>query len=191
MSDLQFSNDTATSERHVATVYQDRAVSGPAFPTILARDEVKVFQLPPSYEYGQDSPGIWSELMTDEKADVGDVLRITYKLKLPFLQTWQSDFIVSRLNADPRFELRHVALNEELHRLTVEVKVIKPFSPALLIPLAIAAVLAGALIWVTTLSIERLGTVKVGDFKVNFTGIVVVGGLILAAMSIWPRVKNA
>jgi len=185
MSDIRFSSQTARTEKAVATIPQERAISGPAFSTVLVRDDVTVQQLPPSFEYGAETPGPFFQLVTEDKANVGDILRITYRIGMPFFQEWQSKFMVSRLNADSRFELRHVALNEEIRRLVVEVKVIKPFSPALLVPLAIAAVLAGALIWITTLSIERLGTIEIGDTKLKIGPLLVIGGLLVGGMALF------
>lgn len=187
MSDVRFPRLTAKTETVLARIPQDVAVSGPAFPTVLVRDEVAVQHLPPSFEYGQETPGPFFQLATEDKASVGDILRITYRIGMPFFQDWQTRFMVSRLNEDSRLELRHVALNEEIKRLVVEVKVLKPFSPALLIPIAIVAVLAGALIWITTLSVERLGTIEIGETKLKIGPLLVIGGLIVGGLALFRR----
>lgn len=189
MSDVRFPRLTATRETEIATVEQVRSVSGPALPTQQVVDRVSIMQLPPSFEYGAPAAGAFQLLQTNDKVFVGDILRITYKLKLPFLEEWQTRFIVQRLNADSRMELRHVALNEELRILVVEVKVLKPFSPALLVPIAIIAVIAGGLIWVTTLSIERLGTFQVGETKIKITPILAIAGIGIAALAIFSRAR--
>jgi len=190
VSDVRFPRLTATTETPIGVVSEPRSYAGPAVPSQNVQDRVSIVQLPPSFEYGAPSAGPFELLGTDDKAVVGDVLRITYKLKLAWLEEWQTRFLVSRLNADSRFELRHVALNEELRILVVEVKVLKPFSPALLIPIAIIGVIAGALIWVTTLSIERLGTIKVGDTTIKIGPLLVIGGLAVAGLAILNRVKG-
>lgn len=190
MSDVRFPTRTAETETAIGTIEEYRSYAGPMVPTQNAIDEVTVQHLPPSFEYGAGASGPFELLDTDAKAYVGDVLRITYKLTIPFLMDYQTDFLVSRLNADERFELRHVAVNEELRRLVVEVKVLRPFSPALLIPIAIIGVIAGALIWVTTLSIERLGTVKIGDTEIKIGPFLVIGGLIVAGLALARSVRT-
>jgi len=190
VSDVRFPRLTAKTETVIGTAADPRAYAGPAVPSQSVQDRVSILQLPPSFEYGAPSAGPFELLGTNDKALVGDVLRITYKLKLAWLEEWQTRFLVSRLNADTRFELRHVALNEELRILVVEVKVLKPFSPALLIPIAIIAVIAGGLIWVTTLSIERLGTVQVGNTTIKIGPLLVIAGLAVAALALVPRLKG-
>lgn len=180
------------TETRVATVRGDVAVSGPQFSTVQVQDAIDIQHLPPSFEYGAATPGVFKQLATDEQGAVGDVLRITYRLGIPFLQSWQTEFIVSRLNADSRFELRHVALNEEIRRLIVEVKVVKPFSPPLLVAVVIIGVLAGALIWLTTMLVERLVTLFQGDPKnpgIPWLSIVAVGGLVITGLMLWPKLR--
>lgn len=191
MSEIRFSSQTATTETPIADIVGVRAVSGPAVPTRQINDRITVQQLPPSYEWGEGAIGPFETLPADSKVAVGDTLRITYKLGVPFLQGWQTDFIVSRINADSRFELQHVALNDETRLLVVEVKVIKPFSPAIFVAAAIAAVLIGALIWTTTLSIERLGTIQVGDTTFKLGPLLVIGGLVVAALFAVASIKRS
>jgi len=192
MIDYTFPSRTPKTETSLGIINRDVAVAGPAYPSQLLTDEIEIQHLTPSYEYGQGSQGTFEQLGTDDKAFVGDVLRITYHLDIPFMQDWQAEYLVSRLNEDSRVELRHVALNEEIRRLIVEVKVLKPFSPAILIPIAIIAVLAGGLIWLSTRLVERLTTLFQGDPKnpaVPWLSITAVGGLVLAAVAFLPKLR--
>lgn len=182
MSDIRFPNLTASTESVVATVDRERTLSGPSVPTMRVNDQVNVVHLPPSFEYGTPVGGMFQAVDDNQDIKVGDTLRIVYKLRLPFLETWQSKVIVEKLNLDSRFELLHVALNEEIHRLTIEVRVIKPFSPALIIGVAILAVLAGALIWANVLTVERLLTVDTPIGKFNLAPVAILGGLAVVGL---------
>ncbi len=179
MQGVPIGSNSVRRETPLAVLSEVRAISGPAVPTVAIQDEVTIQALPPSFEYGQETEGPWDTVDTDAKVLVGDTLRITYRMGLPFLEDWQTRYVVSRLNADSRFELRHVALNEEIRRLTVEVRVLKPFSPAILVPIAIIAVLAGATIWLTTQLVEKLIVLTRADDKqsIPWFWIAVVGAV--------------
>lgn len=157
-----------------------RVISGPQVPSTVVKDEIDTVNLPPSYVYGTPTPGPWATLDNDAEVKVGDVLRINYRLKIPFLQEWQSDYFVSKLTRDPRYILRYYGLNEERATLTVEVEVQQPGSPALIYAIAVLVAVAGGLVWITTSSIERLGTVQVGDTTIRGTPFLVLAGLGLA-----------
>lgn len=193
-TNLVVPSSTPTTETVVGTLGYVRAVSGPKVPTVTLTDEATIQHLPPSFEYGQETGGAWETVPTDGKAQVGDTLRITYKMGLPFLEDWQTKFIVARLNADSRYELRHVTMNEELRRLVVEVRILKPFSPAFLVPIAIIAVLAGAMIWLTTLLVEKLivlfGTDPKQASGVPWLSIALVGTVAVAGLVALSRIRG-
>jgi hypothetical protein len=167
-----------------------RVIAGPQLPSTVIGNDVTIVPLAPSYSYGRGTPGAWEKLDPETDVKVGDVIRINYRLRVPFLETWQSKFLVDRLANDDRYALRSYALNEEISRLTVELEVLQPASPAILIALAVAAVVAGGLIFIATDSIERLSTVQIGTAKVSVAPLLVLGGLAVAGLYLWGRLKG-
>lgn len=159
------------------------AIAGPAVSSVQLQYEIKQRELEPSYSYGTPTQGIWHPVTNYDEAKVGEIYRLKYSLSIPFLQQWQSDYIVRKINEDSRFNLRSVELFEEKRLLVIEVETIKNFSPVALVALVVAGIIAaGGLIWLTTVSIERLGTIKVGDFKVSFTPFVTFALIGLAGL---------
>lgn len=167
-----------------------RAISGPAFPTRIVKDSITEVALPPSWRWGQPTEGDWKQIR-EEEIQTGDKLRITYRMLVPFFTDWQRDYIVRQLVTSDRFNLRHVAMNEEERRLVVEVEVLKPQSPALLIPIVIVALLAGGLIWLSTVSIERLGTVEIpGLPPIKMPAVLVLAALSLLGLAFWRKLRS-
>jgi hypothetical protein len=182
------SGKTYSTETVVNSYAATRVVAGPNVPTTRIATTVQEVELPPSFRYGSPTSGTWQRLGDQSEVMVGDIVRLTYRMQIPWFQTWQTDFIVWKLNRDSRFSLRHVAVNEEKRQVVVEVEVLKPLSPALLVPVIIITALAGGLIFLTTVSIERLGTLQVGDTKIKLGPLLVMGGLVLGGLYLWRRV---
>ena len=164
------------------------AFSGPMIPTVQIQNTIEQKELVPNFSYGAPTNGTWEKVDNNTQAAVGDILRITYTMGIPFFQDWQRDYIVSTINKDKRFILRSVSLNEEIRRVVIEVEVIQDFSPAFLIPIVIIGLLAGALIYLTTASVEKLSTVQIGDFKIKGTPFLAIF-LVLAGLFVFYKVR--
>jgi hypothetical protein len=144
-------------------------------------------KLPPSFQFGDPAHGIWTPLKNDAPVERGDVLRMSYKLKIPFLENWQSGALLSKLQKDDRFRIRYFALNEEIDTLQIEAEVTGVFKNnpapvvAVLVAGAIVAVAVGVGVWLAATSVEKLGTLdfsEVSQGKINITALL-VGGVIL------------
>lgn len=175
------------NESVIGSVTIDRAVSGYQRPSALVSDRVVLKSIPPSYSYGTPTTGTFRQIPQTEDVTPGDIIRINYRLKVPFFQDWQSDFYVGKIARDPRFALRYYAVHEEDSRLIVEVEVLQSGSPALVWALAVAALAVGALVFITTDSIEKLSTVEIGDTKIKLTPLVTFAGLALGALFLLRR----
>jgi hypothetical protein len=182
---------TVKTETVTSSLDAERVVAGPLVPSTRLDTTIHTQALPPSFTYGQPTEGVWNRLADTDEVKVGDVVRMTYRLQVPFFQDWQTDFIVARLRLDRRFNLRAVTLNEEQRRMVVEVEILKPLSPAFLIPVIVVAVLAGALIFITTVSIEKLSTFNVGETKLKITPVIVIGALVLGFLALFPRFRQS
>lgn len=137
--------------------------------------------LPPSFVYGDVPSGRFFPADNTEEAAPGSTYRIIYHLNLPFLEEYQTSLFLSKLINDERFKIRYLALHEEVSQIVVIVTVIKPMSVPLLVAGAILAVAIGISVWITTSSIEKLGTVDLGDgAKFNLTPILLGGGILIA-----------
>lgn len=145
--------------------------------------EQKTIALPPDFQFGTRLSAAWEEVNQQDKAEVGDTLQITYQLRMRFLQQWQEDYLVSKLSNDSRYEIISIATNQEEGKMVVELKVLQPFSPVILVAVAVVAVLVGAAIFVSVTSIRRLGTVKLGKTEVNLTPILIFGVIVLIGWS--------
>jgi len=132
----------------------------------------------PSYETGRlfATPGAGRFLEDTDTVHSGDVLRISYRLRIPFLQKFQVAAYEYRLRQDSRIELLHFVHYEEEGTITITVRLISPFSPPFIVAAALAAVGIGIGVFLLALSVEKLTTVKtpIGDFNIGavvFTGI--------------------
>jgi hypothetical protein len=173
---------SSSREKDIASIPVLRAVAGPQTPSTLVRDTVTIKEIPPSYVYGTPTGGNFQTIASDSELKPGDVVRFNYRLKIPFLQEWQSDYYVGKIARDSRYSLRYYALHEEQSRLVVEVEILQSGSPALVYAIAVAALAVGALVFITTDSIEKLSTVEIGDTKVKLTPLTTFAALGLGAL---------
>lgn len=171
-------------ETVVGSMVRPEAISGVGIATEVVASEETVTQLPPSYSWGSPTKGNWQQTQSTDKVNVGDVLRFTHKLKIPFLQQWQTDHAISKFQEDQRFQLLYFALNEETRTLIIEARAMSSFSPVPLIAAAVVIILAGAFVWVTTISIERLGTVSIAGTKFNLAPLLVFGILAIVGLGL-------
>lgn len=151
---------------------------GDQLPSILPPET----PLPPSFAVGTPSTGVWQEMKNEDLANVGDTLRFTYRLRIPFLEDWQSGALASKLSKDDRFQLHFIGVNEEQSKVRIEATIVKPMTPAILVAGAILAVAIGLGVWLAIESVERLTTIQ-NPFdptsKINlFPVLAVLGGLI-------------
>lgn len=130
---------------------------------------------PPSFYYGKETSGNWLKVSGNEEAKIGDVVRISYRMRIPFFQKWQMENFIEKMQKDSRLQLRYIAMSEEESTIWVEAKVLQPFSPLLLFAGAVLALAVGAGIFITVQSIERLGTVDTPIGSVNFIGFITLG----------------
>ena len=177
-------------ETSVATLPKSTAISGPQHPTQTLDVDDEVIQLPPSYVWGSMPQGNWVQTENTDKVFAGDIVRFNQRLKMPFLQQWQTDIAIEKFSQDSRFTLLYWGLNEETRTLVVVVQARTSFSPVPIIAVAVVAILATAFIWVTTTSIERLGTFNVAGVKFNVTPLIVFGGLILGGLALFQKGKG-
>jgi len=119
-------------------------------------------RLPPNNVFGKSNAGNWTAMKESDSVKPGDILRITYRTKIPFFQAWQVDNFISSLQKDDRYQLLYWSNSEEERRVWVEVRVIKPdFGlTVLLVAVAIAAIGVGIGFMLTTESIEKLADPK-------------------------------
>jgi hypothetical protein len=141
---------------------------------------------PATYTFGKPTTGSFSEVDGTQEVKVGDTVRLTYDLRLPILLDWQKDYIVSHVQADPRFDVRYVAYSADEGKVWIEVRVLQAMSPVALIAIAVIGLLAVAGIWLVTSKMEKLSTLTVpGLGPVNTFPILVVGGLALGFLAWW------
>lgn len=166
--------------------------TGDQLPSILPPES----PLPPSYQVGTPSAGIWRRMPDDEQASIGDRLRFTYRLKLPFLEDWQTGALTSKLSKDDRFELHFIGVNEENSKVRIEATIRKPMTPAILIAGAVLAVAIGIGVWLATESVEKLVTVQNPfstdpNSKVNLFPLFAIAALGIAALYYAPRLLKS
>lgn len=153
--------------------------------TVPTTKSVQLKRNPPSYSYGKPTEGRWEEVSNTQEAKVGDVVRVTYRMRIPFFQKWQMDRFVSKMQEDSRFQLRYVAMSEEESTIWVEARLLQNFSPLLFFAIAAAAIGVGIGILISVNSIERLGVIETPLGKTNIIGVVtlvVTGVAALAAV---------
>jgi len=146
-----------------------------------------------STTFGKPTIGIFDEVKAEDSVVVGDVLRITYRLPFPFLLDWQKDYTISKLTADPRYEVKYIGFKEEERRLWVEVKVVRWIAPAIIIAAAIAAVLVAGTLYLTTEKIEKLSEVKIPgtNYTLNLFPLLALGVIVIVGFAQWAKVKRA
>jgi hypothetical protein len=178
---------TVEKVKTLATEAKDAVITTIAGGASRVRVEDTIQQLPPSFAYGRSQQGPWTEIEFNDEVQIGQILRFTYDLKLPFLQRWQAEYIAAKLSQDERYELLHAGLNEEIRKLFIEVRVLQVSSPAIIYALVILTAVAGAAIFATVYSIERLGTVEIGDTKIKLGPLLALGGLAVGALFLVRR----
>lgn len=159
--------------------------------TVFISYPVEINSFDPSMEAGQEVKGPYETLNGNEESKVGDILRINYTLKFPFLKDWQKGHLISKWSKDERVKVLHVAYWPEASRVTLTVKVLIPFSPVLIIAVAIAAAVVGASIFFSVSSIERLvgtaTTADIGGFKLSLAPLVII---IIASIFLIPILRR-
>lgn len=126
------------------------------------------------YESGSgQGPGKF--LTPEDTVKSGDILRITYQLRVPFLQDFLVRALEARWRADKRIQVLHYVYYEETSYIILTCRIISPFSPPLVVAAALAAVAIGFGIWLVAVSVEKVSAVKTpfGDF--NIAGAIVAG----------------
>lgn len=173
-------------------VFTDK-LSGAA--TLLG-DPPKIDPLPPAFSFGDPASGKWESLAENAPVSRGDVLRMSYRLKIPFLERWQTGAVLSKLQEDPRFRIRYFALHDEINTLIVEAEIVGSFKSnpipavAILVAGAITAIAVGVGVWMAAVSVEKLGTFdfsEVSQGKLNITALLVGGVLLFFLLSVFRK----
>lgn len=156
--------------------------------------------LPPSFGFGDPARGIWNVVPDEAPVQRGDILRFTYKLKIPFLENWQAGAVLSKLQKDDRWKIRYFALNEEIDRLVVECEITGVFKNnpapvvAALVAGAVLAVAVGVGVWLATVSVEKLGTLdfsELAEGKLQILPALIAGVLLFFILGALTKYKHA